>query len=305
MPLISILMNCYNGEKYVHEALDSVFAQTIKDFEVVFVDNHSTDRSVEIASSYGEKVKIIKTPKFMTLCEARVFSGPYITGSFLCVLDVDDLWINTKLEKQLKIMNEHPEVALVYSDTVYFTDEGKEVHAYANTKMPSGRVFEKILSGYFLSLETVMLRMSKLKEHNLFFSLKYDVSSDMEVFTKLAYYEDFYYIPEALARWRYGHVSESINKNESFPREYDQLLIDLAKMVPNFEIEFINEINSVKGIIHNMTGISHWAKGNKSSAKISFKQAIQYSKKYYVPLIFCYLISFVGYKKLRAFGRKV
>lgn len=305
MAIISILMNCYNGEKYVKDALDSVFAQTYKDFEVVFIDNQSKDKSVEIAMSFGEKVKVIKTPRFMTLCEARVYSKPFISGEFLCVLDIDDLWVNTKLEKQIKIMNEHPEVALVYTDTIYFTDTGEEISAYGNKNMPSGRIFKKILKEYFLSLETVMIRMSKINKHNIFFSLNYDVSSDMEMFTKLSYYEDIHYIPEPLAKWRFGHVSESINKYESFPREYSQLLADLKIMIPNFEEDYTEEIKSLRGIINNMLGISSWSKNNIEDAKKYFKVATSYNKKYFIPLMFCYVTSLKNYKRIRSLGRKV
>ena len=54
-PLVSILMNCYNGEKYLHEAIDSVLAQTYKNWELIFWDNRSSDRSAEIFKSYNDK----------------------------------------------------------------------------------------------------------------------------------------------------------------------------------------------------------------------------------------------------------
>ena len=58
MPAFSIVMNCLNGEKYLCKAIDSVFAQTFSNWEVIFIDNGSTDKSVEIAKSYGNKIKV-------------------------------------------------------------------------------------------------------------------------------------------------------------------------------------------------------------------------------------------------------
>jgi glycosyltransferase involved in cell wall biosynthesis len=194
-------MNCFNGEKYVAEALSSIAAQTFQDYEVIFVDNCSTDRSVEIAKSFGEKIKIIQTPFNMQICKARVFAREYLTGEFICVLDIDDLWMPTKLEKQVAVMRAHPEVGLVYSNTIYFDHLGHEAKAY-DSVMPSGRIFNQLLANYFISLETIMLRNSALKEHNLFFSDRYNISSDLELFTKLSYYADAYYINEPLGKWR-------------------------------------------------------------------------------------------------------
>ncbi len=255
MARVSILMNCFNGAEYVEQALSSIFNQTFKDFEVVFVDNNSTDKSAEIAKSFGVKVKIYKTPYKMTLCEGRVFARQFISGDFFCVLDVDDLWLPDKLKQQIDLMDAHPEVGLVYSNTVYFTDQGSEVLAY-DQLMPSGRIFSELLSNYFISLETVMVRQSVMKKHNLYFSKNYNVSSDMEFFVKLSYYTDFLYCDRPLAKWRHGHANESSHQFKSFPREYRQLILDLKEMIVDFEDKYRTSIRSLNGVIENMEGMS-------------------------------------------------
>lgn len=305
MGRVTILMNCFNGEKYVREALQSVFHQTYKNFEVIFVDNCSTDNSLKIASDFGPKVKIIKTPQNMSLCQARVFARPYIQGDYFCVLDIDDLMMPTKLEKQVSVLESHPDVGAVYSDTIYFKDSGEETRAYGEKEMPSGLIFSELLSHYFLSLETVMMRVSVLKEHNLYFSEKYNVSSDMELFVKLAYHAPFYYLPEALAKWRHGHVTESITQYESFPREYEQLLEDLEKMIPSFRETYKKEILSLQGVIHNMKGVSAWKKGERKPAQDFFHRALPSGKKYFIPYFLSHFMSFSTYQRLRSMVRKV
>lgn len=305
MGKVSILMNCFNGEKYVREALQSIFDQTYKNFEVIFVDNCSMDSSAKIAAEFGEKVKIVRTPHNMSLCKARVFAKDYIDGDFFCVLDVDDLMMPTKLEKQVSVLKQNPQVGAVYCDTIYFKDSGEETSAYDGKIMPSGNIFSALLGSYFLSLETVMMRMSELKKHNLYFSEKYNVSSDMELFVKLAYYTEFYYIPEPLAKWRYGHVTESVSQYESFPKEYEQLLEDLKIMIPNFEQTYASQIHLLKGIILNMKGISAWQKGQAATSKQLFKEAVIYNKRYFVPYVLVFLLSYQTYKKIRLLFRKV
>ena len=59
-PLVSVIMNCYNGETYLREAIDSIYAQTYQNWEIIFLDNASTDDSANIAKSYDKKIKYLK-----------------------------------------------------------------------------------------------------------------------------------------------------------------------------------------------------------------------------------------------------
>ncbi len=72
MPKVSIIMNCYNGEKYLREAIDSVYAQTFEDWEIIFWDNASTDRTPSIATTYGQKLKYFKSTSLLTLSSSRL-----------------------------------------------------------------------------------------------------------------------------------------------------------------------------------------------------------------------------------------
>lgn len=301
---VSILMNCYNGEKFVSQALDSVFAQTYDNFEVIFIDNCSVDDSAKIASSYGDKVKIYKTPENMSLCRARVFAKQFITGDYFCVLDIDDLWMPDKLEKQVQFLDANKDFGAVYTNTIYFSGDGDKCLAY-DSEMPSGDIFEPLLAGYFLSFETVMVRKSIMDEWNIYFDDRYNVSSDMEFFVKLSYRTKFKYLPEALAKWRFGHGNESVSQYESFPREYEILLEDLNQLIPNFKEEYAQAILKLEGVINNMKGISSWKKGNRKKAREYFKNATKTHKKYFVPLIFSVLTSFKTYERIRLLGRKI
>ncbi len=303
MARVSILVNCFNGEKYVAEALASIASQTFQDYEVIFIDNCSTDRSVEIAKSFGDKIKIIQTPFNMPLCKARVFAREYLTGEFICVLDIDDLWMPTKLEKQVAVMRAHPEVGLIYTNTVFFDHLGHETNAY-DSVMPSGRIFNQLLANYFISYETIMLRNSALKKYNLFFNERYNISSDMELLTKLSYFVDAFYIDEPLGKWRYGHTSESVTQFESFPREYELLLSDLEGMIDGFQTKFAVEIKSLNGIILNMKGIASWQKGIKAQARKYFARAVAINKKYLVPLIMVNFMTYDKYKDMRRLFKK-
>ena len=304
MAKVSVLMNCFNGEKYVKEAIDSVYAQTYQDWEIVFIDNCSTDRSFEIANSYDNKIKIYKTPNNTSLCKARVFAEPFIHGDFLCILDIDDIWIPDKLEQQISTMESNPNVGLVYSNTMFFKDSGYEI-PYYDKIMPSGNIFSKLLENYFFSFETVMIRRSVMKQYNLYFSPNYNVISDAEFFIKMAYNTEALYIDKILAKWRYGHTSESVQQLLSFPAELEILLDELKDLIPNFEKTYSKEITTLHGKIFNMYGVGHWKKENIKVARENFKKAKKINKKYLVPLIATYFLTYDKYHKLRLLKRKL
>ena len=98
-------MNCYNGENYLNESLDSVINQTYKNWELIFYDNCSTDKSVTILEKYKDKrIKYFKSKKKISLGLARKKALSKAKGDFIAFLDTDDIWKKDKLNKQLKFV---------------------------------------------------------------------------------------------------------------------------------------------------------------------------------------------------------
>ena len=91
-PLISILMNCYNGETYLNEAINSVIEQTYDNWELIFWDNQSTDKSKVIFESYQDnRLKYYYAPEHTNLGGARANAFKYLIGDFIAILDTDDI----------------------------------------------------------------------------------------------------------------------------------------------------------------------------------------------------------------------
>ena len=98
--LISILMNCYNGEEYLHEAITSVLNQTYNNWELVFWNNRSNDGSEKIFKSFSDKrLKYYLSQDHSKLGEARRRAFKYLKGDFIAVLDTDDIWYPSKIRK--------------------------------------------------------------------------------------------------------------------------------------------------------------------------------------------------------------
>lgn len=124
-PLVSVIINCFNGEKYLREAIDSVIAQTYENWELVFWDNQSTDSTRKIVESYkNPKIKYFYAPKHTPLGEARNLAVEKANGEYINFLDADDVWMPQKLEKQIALV-EPGKTEVVYTNFELLYDESQ------------------------------------------------------------------------------------------------------------------------------------------------------------------------------------
>ena len=118
-PLVSAIVPIYNGERFLAEALDSALAQTLRDLEIVVVDDGSTDASAAIADAYAERhpgVVRVTHQANQGLCHARNRALAEARGSYFALLDADDIWLPHHLADSVALLECHPDVALVHAD---------------------------------------------------------------------------------------------------------------------------------------------------------------------------------------------
>lgn len=113
MPSISVIIPVFNREKYLREALQTVFAQTRPADEIIVIDDGSTDGSAEVARSFGPRVQCISQEN-QGIGPARNTGLGVARGDLIAFLDSDDLWLETKLEKQAAYLEKHPEKEIVF-----------------------------------------------------------------------------------------------------------------------------------------------------------------------------------------------
>ena len=105
--LISVIINCFNGEKYLKKCIQSVIEQTYLNWEIIFWDNQSTDNSKNIINSFNDnRIKYFYAPTHETLYSARNFAIEKADGELIAFLDVDDIWLPLKLDIQVKLFKD-------------------------------------------------------------------------------------------------------------------------------------------------------------------------------------------------------
>jgi glycosyltransferase involved in cell wall biosynthesis len=225
-------MTCHNGEAFLDEAVRSIINQTYLNWELIFYDNYSNDKSREILSSFKEKrIKKYKTDKIVNLGTVRNLAYSKCNGSFICFLDVDDYWSEEKLEKQIRKFELNNKTDVVYSN--FFRIEKDEVN---KNKMDfyKGFLLKEIMRSYFEGSPltpwlTLMIKKSSIDQLGHSFDIRTHISSDFDLIIRLAEFSNFDYVEECLAYYRLHENNESKNNN----KEVDDLVYIIWKHQKN------------------------------------------------------------------------
>ena len=206
MPRVSIIMNVRNGAASLHAALDSVFAQTFTDWELIFWDDCSTDNSAKIASEYTDpKVRYLLSPEVTPLGRARELAIRQAKGEWLAFLDQDDIWLPNKLQKQIDLVEGASSVGLIYGRTVMFSTRGRERdfdHRHEFQPLPEGDIFERLfIDSCFISMSSAVLRRSAVEKIGGI-PEQFQVSPDYHLFVEIARLYSARAVQEVVCRYR-------------------------------------------------------------------------------------------------------
>ena len=200
--LISIIVNCYNGEKYLRESLTSIENQEYKNWELIFWDNKSNDNSRAILKSFkNKKFKYFYSKNHTSLYEARNLAIKKCKGEFISFLDVDDTWEKNKLKKQIQLFKDK-KVGVVYGNLWLLRESLKKKKIFIKEKLLTGKIFEKIFNNYNIGIITTLIRRKILKDHKLKFNKKFNHIGDFDLFIRLSKLCEFRAIQEPVATYR-------------------------------------------------------------------------------------------------------
>ena len=219
-PLISVIMNCYNGEEFLINAIDSVYAQTYKNWEIIFWDNASNDTSADIALSYDQKIQYFKDVTTKPLYQARGLAVQKAKGKYLAFLDCDDWWDPYKLEKQISLFRDE-NIGFVYGN-YWMENEIKGTKKIISQNIfSSGRILDDLLKRYTIGMLTLMIRRSAYDQLESGFDPRFNIIGDFDIVVRLAaqWYSDYVDEPIAHYRWHGDNISITHQQNSCIELE--------------------------------------------------------------------------------------
>jgi glycosyltransferase involved in cell wall biosynthesis len=210
-PRVTVLMAVYNAERFLREAVDSVLGQTFTDFELLVVDDGSTDSTLNILEEYSDvRVRVIALPENQKLVNARNVGVREARGGLIACMDGDDVAEPGRLEKQVAYMNAHPGVVLLGTGFVWVDAEGR---AFEETRFSheNSILQEKLLLGSQFCTSSIMMRTDAVRRVGGFRALAGWVAEDYDLWLRLAETGGIANLPDLLLRYRVheGQLSTS------------------------------------------------------------------------------------------------
>ena len=204
--LVSVIIPAYNRWPMLREAIDSVLAQSYRDFEIVVVDDGSQDgTAAQLPALYGSSVRVVAQAR-RGVAAARNLGVQCARGGYLAFLDSDDLWRPRKLEKQMDAMRREPEWRICQTEEVWIRN-GTRVNPKAKHRKPSGDIFRPSLELCLVSPSAVLMTR-EFFDMTGGFDESFPVCEDYDLWLRIAANHPVHLVAEALVTKRGGHADQ-------------------------------------------------------------------------------------------------
>ncbi len=245
---VSVIITSYNYEQYIKDAIESVLNQTYSDFELVIIDDCSTDNSANIIKQLNdERIKFIQNEQNLGLKNSMQKAISCCSGKWIAFLESDDLWACNTLEKRLACAEKYPQVGIIFNDVEEFGDEKWLLAVKKNfervRKILSKKTFPKNIfydiniHNLILTFSSVMIKRELFE--NLNFETPIDSLLDWWIYIHIAHQTEAYYLKDKLTKWRQHRGSYIMRKKKShFKMANIQAYIDVYK-TQKFGIAFL------------------------------------------------------------------
>jgi glycosyltransferase involved in cell wall biosynthesis len=231
MPAVSVCLCCYNSELYLEETIQSVLAQTYKDWELVIVNDGSTDNTEKIIQKFinqGHPIKY-RYQANTGLGIARNVTLSMASGEWIAFIDHDDVWLPEKLEMQMALFDTQPELGLVYSDSYIIKTDGERLVTtfldnYGKYAPARGHILDELLiESCFIPLLSVVVRQRVLADVGGF-NPDYNIVEDYDLWLRIAAKYPFDFVPQPTCSYRFHTSSAMRAQKEQYFTEYLELL---------------------------------------------------------------------------------
>jgi glycosyltransferase involved in cell wall biosynthesis len=246
-PTVSVLIAVHNEERFVREAIASIIGQTFTAFEIIVIDDASTDATQAILASIDDpRLRVLHNERNLGLTASLNRGLDSATGDFVARLDGDDLARPDRLALQVDFLRRHPEVGIVGSSRRVVDEEG--VFLYEAKAIPDDAGIRwRLLLGNPLAHPTVMIRRSVLVGHPLRYDESFRTAQDYELWTRLAAVTKTANLVEPLVTYRRRQQGISVSRREEQLATHDRISkLAFERLLPGFAIS-AEDVRQLRG----------------------------------------------------------
>ena len=225
MPLISVIIPTYNGEKTILETIQSLQQQSFRDLEIIVINDGSTDGTVELLKQIAEPRLKIFSYENGGLPVARNRGIDRATGDYITFIDADDLWTPDKLESQLAALQQNPQAGVAYSWTAFINEKSEFLYAWEPIYY-QGNVYPQLLVKNFISSGSNILARREFIEAAGRFDPTLKSAEDWDYYIRIAAICQFVLVPQYQILYR--RSSQSMTSKVDVMEKYILTVIERA-----------------------------------------------------------------------------
>ena len=219
--LISVIVNCHNGERYLEKCISSIINQKYKNLEIIFFDNHSLDNSKKILENFKDRrIKFFYSHTKLPLYKARNEAIKKSNGKLIAFLDVDDWWEKNYLSSREKFFEDN-NYDYFYTNTMIHNEKNKTFKKYKKFRLPDGILYEYLAKDYFIIISGLIVKRNILEKEN-YFNQKFNIIGDYDFIMKISKYANAKSFNEPLLNYRTHNNNFSKLNHKMFFDEYKQ-----------------------------------------------------------------------------------
>jgi glycosyltransferase involved in cell wall biosynthesis len=277
MERVSVILPIYNGAATVGRAIASVFAQTLSAFEIVVVDDGSTDNTASVLAGYGDKIRVVRQAN-RGLPAARNAAVAASRGELLALIDHDDEWIPQKLELAVAAMRTDPAAALLYSDLIVVNEAGEEFRrSQIGPDTAHAPTMDEMLTRIWpITPSTVVMRRDAFDRAGGFCEQLIS-AEDIHFWLLMREQGHFIYLPDRLVRFTYGQLFPKVLNRDIGPTA----IVDLIRARYGARADGLvkNFIRHRVRMIAN-AGVVEMSRGNTVGARQCFMRVLKYDPRH-------------------------
>mgnify|MGYP002641351438 CR=1 FL=1 len=209
-PLLTVVLTTYNGSQYIRESIDSITSQSFRDFELIIIDDASTDNTLEIIADIDDaRIRVVKNEKNLGVCPTRNLGINLAKGKYYAAHDHDDLSDPRRFKKQIDFLEHNPDTVLVATGT-------NRLFRGHLTPFGDPRMANPMILNWALNLHnalvhsSIMMRTDILKTHDIRYRSTIQYADDFDLYHQLAAFGQIQCLPERLTTYRV-HESNAFN----------------------------------------------------------------------------------------------
>lgn len=275
-PFVSVILPTYNCANFLSESVGSILSQTYHSYEIIVIDDGSTDNTKEVLHPFMQRITYINLEQNKGLPAARNVGIRSAQGEYIAFIDADDLWLPEKLQTDIEYFEKYRDAGMVYSKHMNIDEKGRVLGGTPKRRLPSGNIFIQLFSEQnFIIASSVIVRKEVFETTGLFDEQLFNCQ-DWDMWLRIAFYFKVAGINKPLVKYR--HNPRSLSKNRNNVLKYQKLVID--KIYNTFKAEG----NGLCEKVYKKRLASHYAKagryylriGDKGLANENFRLSLKY-----------------------------